>query len=176
MISNRGRRNRSVCGGSPRRRCTMLRIRRLLDEDWAAVWSIIAPTVRAGETYALPRQLSETEAREYWTGGDRTAFVAEKNSKIVGTYYIRPNQPGGDSHVANCGYMTEAASIGRESQSKCVNIRWNMLARPDFSPCSSISSSVPTSALFGFGSFLASGSWEGRLRPFGPRPAATLTR
>ena len=91
----------------------MLSIRRLLDEDWTAVWSIIAPTVRAGETYALPRQLSEAEARKYWTGGDRTPFVAEENSKIVGTYYIRPNQPGGGSHVANCGYMTEAASTGR---------------------------------------------------------------
>jgi ribosomal protein S18 acetylase RimI-like enzyme len=91
----------------------MLRIRGLLDEDWAAVWSILGPTIRAGETYALPRQLSEAEAREYWTGGDRTAFVAEKNGRIVGTYYIRPNQPGGGSHVANCGYMTEAASAGQ---------------------------------------------------------------
>ncbi len=39
--------------------------------------------------------------------------MAEQNGRIVGTYYIRPNQPGGGGHVANCGYMTEAASAGR---------------------------------------------------------------
>jgi ribosomal protein S18 acetylase RimI-like enzyme len=91
----------------------MLKIRKLLDEDWAAVWSILEPTIRAGETYALPRQLSEAEAREYWMGADRTSFVAERDGRVVGTYYIRPNQPGGGSHVANCGYMTEASSTGR---------------------------------------------------------------
>lgn len=69
--------------------------------------------IRTGETYALPQKLGEAEAREYWTGGDRTVFVAEMHNRVVGTYYIRPNQPGGGSHVANCGYVTEAASAGR---------------------------------------------------------------
>jgi ribosomal protein S18 acetylase RimI-like enzyme len=90
-----------------------LRIREFLDEDWGAVWRIIEPTIRAGETYALPRQLGQAQAREYWTCGERKAFVAEKDGRIVGTYYIRPNQSGGGSHVANCGYMTEAASSGQ---------------------------------------------------------------
>jgi len=91
----------------------MLKIRSLLDEDWEAVWSIIEPTIRAGETYALSRQMSEAEAREYWTGGDRTAFVAEQDGRIVGSYYIHPNHQGGGGHVANCGYMTAPASTGR---------------------------------------------------------------
>jgi GNAT superfamily N-acetyltransferase len=91
----------------------MLKIRNLLDEDWEAVWSIIEPTIRAGETYALSRQMSEAEAREYWTGGDRTAFVAEQDGRIVGSYYIHPNHQGGGGHVANCGYMTAPASTGR---------------------------------------------------------------
>jgi len=91
----------------------MLKIRNLLDEDWEAVWSIIEPTIRAGETYALSRQMSEAEAREYWTGGDRTAFVAEQDGRIVGSYYIHPNHQGGGGHVANCRYMTAPASTGR---------------------------------------------------------------
>ena len=91
----------------------MLKIRNLLDEDWEAVWSIIEPTIRAGETYALSRQMSEAEAREYWTGRDRTAFVAEQDGRIVGSYYIHPNHQGGGGHVANCGYMTAPASTGR---------------------------------------------------------------
>lgn len=91
----------------------MIKIRGFAAGDWAAVWNIIEPTIRAGETYALPRQLSEAEAREYWTGGDRTTFVAETNNTIVGSYYIRPNQLGGGDHVANCGFMTAADFAGR---------------------------------------------------------------
>ncbi len=32
---------------------------------------------------------------------------------MLGTYYIRANQLGGGSHIANCGYMTAAAATGR---------------------------------------------------------------
>ena len=32
---------------------------------------------------------------------------------IVGTYTLRPNQPGLGDHVANCGYMTDPAFRGR---------------------------------------------------------------
>ena len=40
-------------------------------------------------------------------------FVAEDGARIVGTYYLRPNQRGGGSHVANCGYVTAASASGR---------------------------------------------------------------
>lgn len=81
--------------------------------DRAAIWSIIGPTIRAGETYTLDPALGEDEAVAYWTGADREPFVAEENGDVVGTYYMRPNQHGGGRHVCNCGYMTSAAAIGR---------------------------------------------------------------
>lgn len=81
--------------------------------DAAAIWSIIAPTIRAGETYALDRALSEADALAYWMGSDRETFVAEEDGRILGTYYLRANQAGGGAHVANCGYMTEASATGR---------------------------------------------------------------
>lgn len=81
--------------------------------DAAAVWSILAPVIRAGETYALPRDMSEADALAYWLGGDRQTFVAVRDARIVGTYFLRPNQAGGGSHVANCGYVTDAAREGR---------------------------------------------------------------
>ncbi|HEY4047951.1 MAG TPA: hypothetical protein VGM27_13900 [Acidobacteriaceae bacterium] len=80
-------------------------IRLAKKEDEPAVWSIIEPTIRAGETYALSRDMSKANALSYWMGSDRATFVADDNGHILGTYYLRPNQPGGGSHVANCGYV-----------------------------------------------------------------------
>jgi L-amino acid N-acyltransferase YncA len=82
-------------------------------KDADAIWSIIGPTIRAGETYTLDRDLSEAAALDYWTGADRETYVAEEDGVVVGTYYIRANQTGGGRHVCNCGYMTDASWAGR---------------------------------------------------------------
>jgi len=88
-------------------------IRPATEADAAAIWSIIGPTISAGETYALPRDMSEAAALAYWMGPDRETFVAIEDGRIVGTYYLRANQAGGGDHVANCGYMTDLAASGR---------------------------------------------------------------
>ena len=88
-------------------------IRPALSADRPAIWRIIGPTIRAGETYALDAAMTEDEALAYWLGPDRETFVAEENGEILGTYYLRANQPGGGAHVCNCGYMTSAAATGR---------------------------------------------------------------
>jgi hypothetical protein len=93
--------------------------------DAAAIWSIIGPTIRAGETYALDPRMSEADALAYWLAADKETFVAEDGS-IVGTYFLRPNQAGGGAHVCNCGYMTSAAATGRGGRSIDVQA----LARP----------------------------------------------
>lgn len=81
--------------------------------DAPAIAAIILPTIRAGETYALDPDMSEAEPLAYWMGPDKETFVAEDEGRIVGTYYMRPNQAGGGSHVCNCGYMTSPAAAGR---------------------------------------------------------------
>ena len=81
--------------------------------DSPAIWAILEPIVRAGETYALPRDMTRTAALDYWYGTDRETFVAEENGAIVGTYFLRANQLGGGAHVANCGYATAAAAQHR---------------------------------------------------------------
>lgn len=90
-----------------------MQVRRATEADRAGVWSIIGPTIRAGETYTLPRDMSESAALAYWMGPDRETFVAEADGRVVGTYYIRANQAGGGDHVCNCGYMTDAGATGR---------------------------------------------------------------
>jgi L-amino acid N-acyltransferase YncA len=87
-------------------------IRPASSADALAVWSIIEPVFRAGETYALDRNLSRAEAIAYWMGANKEVFVAEEAGAILGTYYIRPNQAGGGRHVCNCGYVTATDATG----------------------------------------------------------------
>ena len=91
----------------------MLSLRAVQPGDLAAIWAILEPVLRAGETYSLPRDLSREEALAYWLSSNHEVFVAMDGDQVVGTYYLRPNQRGGGSHVANCGYMTSAAATGR---------------------------------------------------------------
>lgn len=40
-------------------------------------------------------------------------YVAEIGGAVMGTYYIKTNQPGGGAHVCNCGYMVGEAARGQ---------------------------------------------------------------
>lgn len=88
-------------------------IRPARPSDAPAIWGIIEPVIRAGETYALPRDMGAEQALQYWMGRDRETFVAEEEGRLLGTYYLRANQLGGGDHVCNCGYMTAADATGR---------------------------------------------------------------
>lgn len=88
-------------------------IRTTRPEDAPAIWSIIEPVIRAGETYTLDRDMTEEQALAYWTGSDKETFVAEEDGIILGTYYVRANQAGGGRHVCNCGFMVSATATGR---------------------------------------------------------------
>ena len=92
---------------------TALLIRPVRPDDAAAIWAIIEPVIRAGETLTLDRGMSEAAALAYWFDTDKEAFVAEEGGVILGTYYLRANQTGGGAHVANAGYVTGAAATGR---------------------------------------------------------------
>jgi len=81
--------------------------------DGDAIWAVIAPIIRAGDVYALPREMSREEALAYWFSEGHEVFAAEENGTVVGTYYLRANQRGGGSHVANCAYATAQAATGR---------------------------------------------------------------
>lgn len=90
-----------------------LLIRAATADDEAALWSILEPVIRAGETYPLPRDMSRAAALAYWRAPAHAVFVAEQGGAVLGTYYLRANQAGGGSHVANCGYMTAENATGR---------------------------------------------------------------
>jgi ribosomal protein S18 acetylase RimI-like enzyme len=90
-----------------------MQIRLAKPADHAAIWAILEPVIRAGETYALSRDMGKADALAYWVAPDRETFVTEHDRKILGTYYLRPNQCGGGAHIANCGYVTHPDANGQ---------------------------------------------------------------
>lgn len=94
-----------------------LTIRPAFAADDDAIWAILEPTFRAGETYPIPRDIGRADALAYWRSPGHSVFVAQENDNaagaVTGTYYLRANQRGGGDHVANCGYMVAAGATGR---------------------------------------------------------------
>jgi hypothetical protein len=67
----------------------MLTIRpaaRTADRD--AIWSIVVPIIRSGNTYTLPRDMIREDSLLYWPSKDHEVFVAEDENTIGGTYYL----------------------------------------------------------------------------------------
>jgi len=80
-------------------------IREAQTSDFDAIWEIFAAVVSAGETYPYEPQTTKEEAYRLWFELPQATCVVQEDSEILGTYYIKPNQPGLGSHVCNCGYM-----------------------------------------------------------------------
>lgn len=98
-------------------------IRRIEDADWPAAWRIIEPVLRAGETYAFPPEISDEEAFRVWVEAPLAAYVAvDAAGAILGTYYLKANQPGQGAHVCNCGYIVGEAARGQGvASAMCVH-------------------------------------------------------
>jgi ribosomal protein S18 acetylase RimI-like enzyme len=88
-------------------------IRPATADDDNAIWRVLEPTFRAGETYPVPSDISRDDALAYWRSPGHSVFVAEDAGNIVGTYYLRANNRGGGAHVANCGYAVAPDAFGR---------------------------------------------------------------
>ncbi|MCA1659555.1 MAG: GNAT family N-acetyltransferase, partial [Verrucomicrobiaceae bacterium] len=52
------------------------------------------------------------KALAFWCAGDAATFVAVQDGKVIGSYLLRPNQPGLGDHVANAGYMVDPGARG----------------------------------------------------------------
>ncbi len=89
-------------------------IRDFQDADWPALWPLLTDVFRSGDTYAVDPDISEAEARTYWTRTPRRTLVFRDSAgALLGTYYLRTNQPGPGRHVCNCGYIVAASARGR---------------------------------------------------------------
>ena len=90
----------------------VIEIRAAAAGDAVAVLGVLEPVIRAGETYALPRDMKREDLLAWWMSPPHEVYVAVNAGRVLGTYFIAPNQRGGGSHVANCGYVTGVEATG----------------------------------------------------------------
>jgi ribosomal protein S18 acetylase RimI-like enzyme len=89
-------------------------IREYRESDWPRIWPILQETIRAGETYIFPPRSTAEEIRKAWVELPAKTFVAcDPEGSILGTYFIKANQPGRGAHVCNCGYVVAPEAQGR---------------------------------------------------------------
>ena len=81
--------------------------------DEERIWALLQPVFSAGDTYAVDPLIDREAAIAYWMEADKTAFILRIEGQAVGTYYIRPNQPGGGAHICNCGFITAPSARGK---------------------------------------------------------------
>ena len=90
------------------------RIRDYDPADADALWAMLEPVFRAGETYTIDPDIPRDDALSYWTGGERRVFVAEDaDGTPLGSYYLVRNQKGGGAHVCNAGFVTHPDAQGK---------------------------------------------------------------
>jgi len=88
-------------------------IREFAQSDWPALWRVLREAFATGDTYPYPPDISEADARRAWIDVPAATFVAVEDEKILGTYYLKPNQPGLGAHVCNAGYIVATAARRR---------------------------------------------------------------
>ena len=91
----------------------MINIRTANESDRAAAWKIIKSVIAGGDTYVFDPASPEDEMLTYWFSPEKYVYVAEENGEVVGTYWIKANQPGLGSHVGNGAYMVSPAAKGK---------------------------------------------------------------
>lgn len=83
-------------------------------EHHEAIWQIFHAVIQSGDAYVFPENTSRHEALAYWFAPGHHAYVAvDSAGKVLGSYILKPNQPGRGSHVANGSYMTAPEARGQ---------------------------------------------------------------
>lgn len=96
----------------------MIEIRKATDADAEQIWQIIKSVISKGDSFTLAPDSPREQMIADWLSPEKHTFVAISDNKIVATFYIKPNQPGLGSHVANGSYMVAPEArrngIGRQ--------------------------------------------------------------
>lgn len=91
----------------------MLEIRLARNDEFDLIWPVIHEVLRTGDTYPFTPDTTQQEAFHIWMEKPKATYVAVLDENIMGTYYIKANQPGLGSHVCNCGYMVRNSARGK---------------------------------------------------------------
>lgn len=90
-----------------------IKIRSIIRSDESGIWEIIEPVIKSGDTYMYAPDSSREKMMSIWFDPEKFTYVAEIEGKIVGTFFLKANQPDLGSHVVNAGYMVHPDFRGR---------------------------------------------------------------
>lgn len=90
-----------------------IKIRSIIRSDESGIWEIIEPVIKSGDTYMYAPDSSREKMMSIWFDPEKFTYVAEMEGKIVGTFFLKANQPDLGSHVVNAGYMVHPDFRGR---------------------------------------------------------------
>ncbi len=90
-----------------------IKIRPAKETDFDQIWEIIKQVISTGDTYVFAPDSSREKMLDYWCGKDKQTFVATIDGQVLGTFFIKDNQPDLGSQVANASFMTLASAARR---------------------------------------------------------------
>lgn len=82
--------------------------------DWSSLWPILQTTNSGGDTFAFSPDSSESDMYQAWIALPVATFVScGGDGTVLGSYFIKQNQPGLGAHVCNAGYVVAAQARGQ---------------------------------------------------------------
>ncbi len=107
----------------------MIEIRKATEKDREEVWEIIESVIAGGDSYPFYPDTSQEKMLDWWFSKEKETYVAvwsvlpaaagglikadsDLNNKIVGTFFLKANQPDLGGHIANAGYMVAREAKG----------------------------------------------------------------
>jgi len=91
----------------------MITIRKYKETDKEQIWKIIEYVISQGDAFTFPLDSPRELMLEDWCSPEKHTFVAVSEGEIVGTFYVRANQPGLGSHIANGSYAVAPEARGK---------------------------------------------------------------
>ena len=85
------------------------------DADWPRIWPFFDATVRAGETYAYPLDLTVRGRPRLWMEQPpgATVVLEDDAASILGSAKMGPNRPGRGDHIGTASFMVAPEARGR---------------------------------------------------------------
>lgn len=81
--------------------------------DHDGIWEIFSSVIRPGDTYVFDPETPRKELEKHWLASNMHTYVYQTDRRILGTYFLKPNQVGLGDHIANAGYMVHPEAQGK---------------------------------------------------------------
>ncbi len=100
----------------------MVTIRKAGDADKPGIWQIIKAVLAGGDTYVFEPDTPESDMLAYWFSPEKHVYVAVSEppgsaggqfEEVLGTFWLKSNQPGLGDHVCNAAYMVSPDAQGQ---------------------------------------------------------------